>query len=167
MFSSLRIPRHKPEEKIIPDLNSRRRIFPLTGLFVSVALSALLLAFFGSVFDHHYAERRPDHGHIYLKRVIPDHVHLYEALHTHFYTQVADSGTSGHAPSSDKFPNDIMYLSSYDGVGQVSTQTTAPSMHSTPNFPNLEDNHFTFDIPGDDILFQEAFIAPPKRPPEV
>ena len=136
-------------------------------LFAVVTLYALLLSLFGPVLDHHYAERQPEHGHIYLVRVVPDHIHPYEAPHAHFYTQVADGETSGYAPLSDKVSNDIVYLTSYNGMGQVFPQLTVPSIHLALNFPEPEDNHFAFDTPGDDTLFQEAFIAPPKKPPRV
>ena len=151
----------------MPGLNSRKRISPLTGLFALAALYALFLSFFGSVLDHHYAERQSDHAHIYLGRVVPDHVHPYEAPHTHRPTQEADGGTSSHAPLSDKAPNDTMYLTSYNGMGQVFPQLTVPSIHLALNFPEPEDNHFAFDIPEDDTLFQEAFITPPEKPPRV
>ena len=136
-------------------------------LLAVIALYTLLLSFFGPMLDHHYAERQTNHEHIYLGRVVPGHVHPYEALHTHFHTQVADGEAPGYTPLSDKVSNDIMYLTSYDGMGQGFTLLTVSSIHLAPNFPEPEDNHFTFDIPGDDTSPQDAFIAPPKKPPRV
>jgi hypothetical protein len=151
----------------MPSLNSRKRISPLTGLFTLAALYALFLSFFGPVLDHHYAERQSDHAHIYLGRVVPDHVHPYEAPHTHRPTQETDGGTSSHAPLSDKAPNDTIYLTSYNGMGQVFPQLTVPSIYLAPNFLFPKDHRLSFATPGDDSPFQETFIAPPKKPPRV
>ncbi len=151
----------------MPSLNSEKRISLLTGLFVLVALYALFLSFFGPVLDHHYAERQPEREHIYLGRVIPDHVHPYEMLHTYFHTQVADGEASGYAPLSNKVSNDTVYLTSYDGMGQVFTQLTVPSIHLALNSPDLEGDSFAFGTPEDDTLPQDAFIVPPKKPPRI
>ena len=167
LFGSSRIPLLKSVKKPMPSLNGRRRISLFKDLFVLVTLYALLLSFCGPALDHHYAERQSNHVHIYLGHVIPNHVHPYEASHAHFYTQVADGKASGYAPLSDKVSNDIVYLSSYDGVGQVFTPLTVPSIHLTLHFPEPGDNHFTFGAAGDDTLYQEAFIAPPKKSPRV
>lgn len=136
-------------------------------LFVIAAVSALFLLLLGPLLDHHYAERQPDHAHIYLGQFVPDHIHPYETPHAHFYTQEADDGISGSALLSDETPNDIVYLTSYDGMGQVFTQLTVTLIHLALNFPDLEDNHFAFDTVGDDSFFQNAFISPPKKPPRV
>ena len=105
-----------------------------------------------------------NHEHIYLEQIVPDHVPPYEALHTHFYTQETDGETSGYAPLSDKISNSIVYLSSHDGMGQISISLTVPSIYLAPSLLEPEDNLSTFDILGDDSLFQEVFIAPPKKP---
>ncbi len=34
----------------------------------------LFLPFIGPQLDHHFAERRPDHVHVYLGDVLPDHI---------------------------------------------------------------------------------------------
>ena len=134
-------------------------------IFVLAAVSLLFLLFLGPLLDHHYAERQPDHAHIYLGQFAPDHIHPFQAPHTHFYTPEANDGTSASALSSDETPSDIVYLASYDGMGQVFTQLTVPSIHLALNFPAPEDHYFAFDAAGDDSFYQNAFIAPPEKPP--
>ena len=151
----------------MPSLNSRMRISLFKDLFVLVTLYALLLSFYGPALDHHYAERQSNHMHIYLGHVIPNHVHPYEAPHNHFYTQEAKDKTSNRAQVSNKVPIDTVYLTSYDGMGRVFTQYTVPSIHLAPNFLFSKDHRPVFATPRDDRSFQEAFIAPSKKPPQV
>ena len=148
-------------------LSVEKRVSPSTGLLVLVTLYALVLSFSGTVFDHHYAERQTNHKHIYLGRITPNHIHPYETPHTHFYTQIADSESPSYAPPSDKVSNEIVYRYSYDRMGQVFTTLTIPPIHLAPISPEPEDNHFAFDTPRDKIIFQKAFITPPKKPPRV
>ena len=136
-------------------------------LFAVAAVSLLLLSFLGPLLGHHYAERQPNHTHIYLGRVIPDHVHPYEVLHTHFHTQVADGDTSDYASLSDKIPNDIVYLASHNEVGEVFTQLPVPSIHLVLNVPDLEGDSFAFATTENNTLPQDAFIAPLKKPPRL
>lgn len=136
-------------------------------LFVLAAVFALSLSFSGPLIDHHYAERQLNHAHIYLGQFVPDHVHPYEVPHTHSHTQEANGRTSAQAPLSDKAPNDIVYLTSYDGMGQVFTQLTVPSIHLALNSPDLEGDSFAFGTPEDDTFPQDVFIVPPKKPPRI
>lgn len=141
----------------------------LTGLVRASALVlvlyALFLPFYGTLLDHHFAERPPAHDHLYLGRIVPGHVHPYQVSHTH-------SNEAGNTGSQDFFkggydPDGIVFLTSFDGLGQGFDQFAVPSMHLSLDFPSTDDTGPTFGIPAGDKILQDAYLALPKKPPRV
>ena len=135
----------------------------LPRLVTLVAVSGLLLLLFGPVVDHHFAERQLPHRHIYLNQIALDHVHPFELSHTHLH-EAGDPDTSSSL-SGRKAPDDIMYLTSDDGMGQAVAQFTPPPAHLTTSFLDLVDHRFAFGAPGGGSFPQGAFIVSPRRPP--
>ena len=65
-------------------------------------VSLLFPPFFGPLLDHHFAERRPDHAHVYLGPVVADHVHPYEVstqYHHHPESPTAGGADTAHPPT--------------------------------------------------------------------
>ncbi len=118
------------------------------------AAAALFLPALGPLGDHHYAERQPNHAHVYLGPAAPDHVHPFE-MDGHRVHHRHD-----HAPPS----GGIVYLASHDGTSPTQVDVTIPSMEGSP-FALREEEHAPFGIARDDTLPNDAFIAPPKQPP--
>ena len=146
-------------------LNSQKHISFLMGVFILATVYALVLSVFGPVLDHHYAERQPDHRHIYLEDVVSDHIHPYEVPHTNFHIQGYGRGTSTEASSSVHNPAQALFLTSYSGMNQVITQLITPLGHLVLNYSGKEDHRLAFNISEDNTFFQSAFVAPPKKPP--
>ena len=123
----------------------------------------LVLSFFGPALDHHFAERHYNHTHIYLALPDAHHSHPYERPHPHSY----DPGEHCdiESPLGGPGTNGIVYLASHDGTGQETAKSFGPATRLALMFPYLGDNSF-FSKPGQVTgIFQEAFVAPPKKPP--
>jgi hypothetical protein len=137
----------------------------LYQLFIVAAVSALFMPFFGPMLDHHFAERQPSHGHIFFGPADAEHVHFYEAAHTHFHAHDLPAIPAGNGSESNKLPNEVVYLTSPDGVGQSSPSFTVTSLYIDLVFPDQGDSRFLLSLAGQDDLPSEIFIPPPERPP--
>ncbi len=134
-------------------------------LFLVATVYALFLPFFGPMLDHHFAERQYHHQHIYFGSAGVEHVHFYELAHSH--THYALATPPGNAPLGNESPNEVVYFTSQDGVGQSFLSFTATSLYVDFVVPDLGDNQFLFGFTNQDNLPPEIFIAPPKRPPRI
>ena len=122
----------------------------------------LLLPFFGPMLDHHFAERRPDHAHVYLGPVAANHVHPYEvSAHYHHHPEGPAAGGAGHNPPSDG----IVYLTSHDGIGTGLIELTVPGMRDNAVFPDPEEYRTALRIPRSDTIPQDVVTSPPRKPP--
>ena len=122
----------------------------------------LLLPFFGPMLDHHFAERRPDHAHVYLGPVAADHVHPYEvSTHYHYHPESPAAGGAGQNPPS----GGIVYLTSHDGIGTGFTELTVPAAREHATFPDPEEYRTALRIPRSDIIPQDVVTSPPRKPP--
>ena len=133
------------------------------GLVISLTW-LLVLPFFGPALDHHFAERHHNHTHIYLADPDARHPHPYESPHSHSY----GPGENGHMepPLSEPGTNGIVYLASYQAMEQETATPFGPDTKLALMFPHLGDNSF-FSNPGQVAgIFQEEFVAPPKKPPK-
>ena len=124
----------------------------------------LFLPFIGPQLDHHFAERRPDHVHVYLGDVLPDHTHSFEGRHVHYHLPSGQSMNSGD-PSERGPAQGIVYLTSDEGLGQGSVDLTSRLIQQSPLFPGPDDVPRLFDIGRGDAILSSAFVAPPKKPP--
>ena len=118
----------------------------LSAMFTTAATAAVFLPTLGPLLDHHYAERLPNHTHLYFGQADYDHVHPFEMQdHFHYYPDEAP-------------PDGIVYLASYDGsspgddrrdgarrpavVCPSSARTTLPPTASPP-MPSLPKTLFS------------------------
>ena len=124
----------------------------------------LFLPFIGPQLDHHFAERRPDHVHVYLGDVLPGHTHSFEGRHVHYHPSSEQSMDSGD-PSKRGPAQGIVYLASDEGIGQGTVDLTPRLIQQFPLFPSPDNVPRLFDIGRGDAILSSAFVAPPKKPP--
>ena len=134
----------------------------LRGALLVLVAYALFIPFFGPLMDHHFAERQLNHAHVYLGEVNQDHLHPFEAAHNH-----SSAGHDHQAASRDTAPDDIVYLTSNDGLSQGVPQITTASAHVAAQFPNPEEHNSTLNTPEDAVHYDDALLALPKKPPRV
>ncbi len=124
----------------------------------------LFLPFIGPQLDHHFAERRPDHVHVYLGDVLPDHTHAFEGRHVHYHPPTGKS-MDGDDSLKGRPSQGIVYLTSDEGLGQGTVDLTPRLIQQSPLFPGPDDAPRLFDVGGSDAILSSAFVAPPKKPP--
>ena len=125
----------------------------LSALFTTAATAAIFLPTLGPLLDHHYAERLPNHTHLYLGAAEYGHVHPFEVQdHFHYY--------------QDEAPSDgIVYLASYDGSSPVMIDATVHAIQQTPPFAGSDDDPAAYGISPDSLIPDDAILATPKKPP--
>ena len=124
----------------------------LSALFTTAAMAAVFLPTLGPLLDHHYAERLPNHTHLYFGQADYDHVHPFEVQdHYHYYP--------------DRVPPDgIVYLASYDGSSPVMIDATAHAIQQSPPFVGPDDTA-AYGISPDSLIPEDAILVVPKKPP--
>lgn len=140
---------------------------PVRASALVLILYALFLPFYGPLLDHHFAERQPDHQHLYLGRSVPGHAHPYTLPHTHAHLNEAGSAESPDLPKTGHDPDGIVFLTSHDGVGQGFDQLAVPSIRLSLDFPSPDNTRPPLGTTADDKILQDAYIALPKKPPRV
>ena len=78
-----------------------------------LAVFILLLPSLGPSLDHHFAERRHDHSHLYLSTIDRAHSHPYESFHAEH--------------QSPELSAEIVYLSSHQGNVESAGYQMLPS----------------------------------------
>ena len=126
----------------------------------------LVWSLLGPPFDHHFAERQLGHSHIYLAQHDADHRHPFQDAHPHSgpgQEQTAPVGFSEGVPAGEG----IVYLSSNDGTGRSIDTALSLAIKPATIFPYLGNNSlFLRKVPESNAL-NEAFVAPPKKPPTI
>ena len=74
---------------MVNDAHTSFREYVVHQMLTVAALTALFLPLFGPALDHHFAERQPDHGHVYLDGPDHEHLHTYETYYHHPPTSLA------------------------------------------------------------------------------
>ncbi len=97
-----------------------------------LAIAVLLISALGPMLDHHFAERHPAHGHLYLVGETPNHFHPFE--HSHIHYDVMYSPVPG--------PESIVFFSPNDGAGHapadiVISVVAPPPVYSDDGAPLL------------------------------
>ena len=132
----------------------------LTHRFVvAVAFLALALPSVGPLLDHHFAERQPNHVHVYFGERIVEHVHPYGLVHSH-HPDIPNSPATrtGNADG-------IVYLTSGDAVGPGFLFLTVVSINTDLVFPDSGDSPLLLSLADQDHPLTEFFLSVPKRPP--
>ena len=124
----------------------------VSAVFTTAAMAAIFLPTLGPLLDHHYAERLPNHKHLYLGAAEYDHVHPFEAQdHYHYYP--------------DEAPSDgIVYLASYDGSSPLMIDATVHAIQQSPPFIGPDDPA-GYGVSPDSLIPKDAILATPKKPP--
>ena len=136
-------------------------------VMAAVSIALLFLPSIGPQLDHHFAERRPDHTHVFLGSEVPDHTHFFEGRHHHHKWSVKPLATS-HWPlaTGGGTPEQrIIYLTSDEGLGQGATDPAPRGMQISPGFPGQFDNPFAFGLDRNASVPSAALTPPPWRPP--
>ena len=131
----------------------------LHRIVVSVAFLALALPSIGPLLDHHFAERQPDHAHVFRGERVVDHEHPYGLVHTHH----SDLPNSAAAQFGDAAG--IVYLTSDDAAGPGFIPLSAVSMNPEIDFPGFGDSPLLFRFADTGHSLTESFLLVPKRPP--
>ena len=134
-------------------------------LIALAAVYALFIPFFGPMLDHHFAERQHNHQHVYFGSGDADHIHFYEFPDPNSHTHNLPVIPAGNDSESNESPNEVVYLTFQDGVGQSAPSFTIPALQVDFVFPDLGDNRFLLSPTSQDSLPPEIFIPPLKRPP--
>ena len=124
----------------------------LSAMFTTAATAAVFLPTLGPLLDHHYAERLPNHTHLYFGQADYDHVHPFEMQdHYHYYP--------------DEIPPDgIVFLASYDGSSPVMIDATVHAVQQSSPFVGPDDAA-AYGISPDSLIPEDAFLVVPKKPP--
>ena len=125
----------------------------LSAFLTTAATAAVVLPTLGPLLDHHYAERLPNHTHLYLGPGGPNHVHPFE-VQDHFHYHPFDAPTDG-----------IVYLASYDGSSPVMVDGTVHAIQQSPPFVGPDDDAAAYGITPDSLVPEDAVLAVPKEPP--
>ena len=98
----------------------------LLALLTVAAVCALFLPFLGSYQGHHFTERLPRHGHLYLGGLPFEHLHPYEIPHLHGEAQ--DAPGSFDTPGSERgivfLPPDEEGATGSSGLGVAAASLT-------------------------------------------
>ena len=127
----------------------------LSALFTTAATAAVFLPTLGPLLDHHYAERLPNHTHLYFGTGDPNHVHPFE-VQGHFHYNPFDVPTYG-----------IVYLASYDGSSPVMIDATVHAFQQSPPFVGSDDDAAAYGISPNSPIPEDAVLVVPKEPPRV
>ena len=125
----------------------------LSALFTTAATAAVFLPTLGPLLDHHYAERLPNHTHLYFGPSGPNHVHPFE-VQGHFHYNSFDVPTYG-----------IVYLASYDGSNPVMIDATVHAIQQSPPFVGSDDDAAAYGVSADSLIPEDAILVVPKKPP--
>ncbi len=128
---------------------------------------ALMAPFFGPIVDHHFAERFPHHGHIYVSSAEPDHVHAYAIPHHHHDDGHSHVHVDGEAGGPEAPLADILFFVSNDGMSHGPMTLVVPPVtdNLAPSVP--EDRGSPFPPPGDDAPLAGVSVPPLDQPPRV
>ena len=125
----------------------------LSALFTTAATAAVFLPTLGPLLDHHYAERLPNHTHLYFGPSGPNHVHPFE-VQGHFHNHPFE------AP-----PDGIVYLASYDGSSPVMVDAKVHAIQQSPPFVGPDDDAAAYGITPNSPIPEDAILVVPKKPP--
>jgi hypothetical protein len=138
----------------------------LWSVFALVGVLVLLFPSIGPLADHHFAERGPNHEHIYLGEVVPDHVHSFQVRHTHDHAPATLEADSGEYSTADGGAEGIVYLTTEDGIGPSPGSVAIPSLLEEVFYPDPDDQDSPSGIIHGEGIPAGASIPPPDKPPQ-
>jgi len=87
-----------------------------------LAVAVLLLSSLGPMIDHHFAERHPAHGHLFLDAAGEDHSHPFEHPHIHYDAMYAPAPGDGN----------VIFFAPIDGMGYAFADIAGPVVTPSP-----------------------------------
>jgi hypothetical protein len=132
-----------------------------------LAILAILLPYYGPLLDHHFVARQPFHVHIYFGTARPEHTHPSQVPHTHSHTRQMANLALADSAQGRSVPDGIVYVTRHFGVSLGIAALTISVVHAALVFPAPHDNRVSFHLHEDDSLYQDAFIALPRKPPRL
>ena len=134
----------------------KRVLFAVLSAFATTAATAaVFLPTLGPLLDHHYAERLPNHTHLYFGIGDPGHIHPFEVQgHSHYHPFEAPA-------------DGIVYLASYDGNSPVMIDATVHAIQQSPPFVGPDDDAAAYGISPNSPIPEDAVLVVPKEPPRV
>ena len=138
----------------IPTFGAFLHRLVIVGAFLALASPSV-----GPLLDHHFAERQPDHVHIYRGERIVEHVHPYGLAHAHDTRQKQQPAIgSGHVAG-------IVYLISPDASGPGSISLNAGSVSTEISFSDFGNSLLQLRSGDSDDPLTEIFSRVPQKPP--
>jgi hypothetical protein len=127
------------------------------GMLLALA-AAVVMVFLGPAVDHHFAERQHDHSHLFLTATAAGHghpdLHPFEQSHSH-----------GESTGLHTGQEEILYQLSNEALGESGTFFVAAVLDDGLTGPIHRLDSASFTVIAGDGANNEAFVAPPKRPP--
>ena len=125
---------------------------------------SLALLTLGPMLDHHFAERHPEHHHVYLGAATPDHSHSFERTHSHDRNRML---WTKQQPPGDLPENGVLVVASNDGTFPSVADLTFPTSllpaglieGGGSGMPRL-----SFDAAE---VLTSVNVSPPRRPPRI
>ena len=122
-----------------------------------LSIFLLLLPALGPQLDHHFAERRPDHSHVYLGAPSPEHSHPFEEGGHHAH----------HQHPLQPQPGGIVYLSSDEGMGQAFAGVASSMVEESVRFSAPDGGVFLFGTAVAHGSHARRVRRPPGQPPRI
>ena len=122
-----------------------------------LSIFLLLAPALGPQLDHHFAERRPDHSHVYLGAPSPEHSHPFEEGGHHAH----------HKHPRQPQPGGIVYLASDERMGQAFAGVASPVAEESVRFSAPDSGVFLWGRPWRTAAMCGAFVCPPDNPPRI
>ena len=89
-----------------------------------LAVAVLLLSSLGPMIDHHFAERHPAHGHLFLNGAHREHSHPFEHSHIHYDAMYAPAAGDAN----------VVFFTPNDGAGHAQADVAASALMPQPIF---------------------------------
>ena len=122
-----------------------------------LSIFLLLLPALGPQLDHHFAERRPDHSHVFLGSPSPEHSHPFEEGGHHAH----------HQHPLQPQPGGTVYLTSDEGMGQAFAGVASSMVQESVRFSAPDGGVFLLGPPRRTAAMRGAFVGPPDNPPRI
>jgi len=130
------------------------------SVFAVMSVGLLFVSYFGPLIDHHFTERLPQHTHVYLGDVEPEHTHPFEEAHSHTVS-FDEAAPHLHDGSRDT----TVYLAPDDNAGPNSLDARSNPIIQSMTYPPLDHSRPSYLANERDL--KANFISPPIRPPRV
>ena len=131
-----------------------------------LAVLALIFPLVGPAINRNFAERQPNHSHVYFGAPDPDHLHSYEKGRDNIGGD-ASGAIAAATASGEERTDGVVFLSSYEGTGPGVMTFMAPFILVSDARLNSEDNDDVFGAPASEARPEDVISTPPTPPPRV